>query len=169
LFVGGFFITLNYYKLKKILAQLFLLNILVFSSCSKFQEITFSGVEDVKVLGVSQKGAELEIRATINNPNKRAFNIYPSVFDATVNGISLGKARLDKRVRIKAKSQELYTFHIVSDFSTIGVTDLPKIMSLALSRNAKVNLKGNIKAGKLFVKKSMPIDVTKDVPLHIQK
>ncbi len=126
-------------------------------------------LDDVKVLGVSQKGAELEIYATINNPNKRAFFIYPSVFDAAVNGINVGKARLDKKVKIKAKSQERYTFHIVSDFSTIGITELPKIMALALSRNVKVNLKGNLKAGKLLVKKSIPIDFTKDVPLHLPK
>jgi hypothetical protein len=45
------------------------------------------------------------------------------------------------------------------------MNDLPKLVSMAMSKNVKVGLKGNLKAGKLFIKKSFPVDVQESVPM----
>ena len=114
---------------------------------------------------MTQQGVEAEITARIKNPNNRSFTIYKSDLDATLNGMNAGKACLAKNVHIKRNCEQSYVFKIKSDFSNISLNDLPKLMAMAKSKNAKVGLKGNLKAGKLFIKKSFPVDMSKNVPL----
>lgn len=135
-------------------------------SCAGYQDVTFMGIENVKVTSMSQQGIEAEITARIKNPNNKSFTIYKSDLDATLNGMNAGKARLSKNVRIKAKSEQTYIFKIKSDFSSLSLSELPKLLAIAKSKNAKVGLKGNLKAGKIFIKKSFPVDMTKSVPLE---
>ncbi|MDF2435851.1 MAG: hypothetical protein K0Q95_227 [Bacteroidota bacterium] len=149
---------------KVILISIFFFFIL-FTSCGDFQDISFKGVEGVKIIKMSQQGIEAEITARIDNPNKMAFHIYPSDLDATLNGMNAGKAKLTNNIRIKPHSEESYTFKIKSDFSSLSMADLPRLMSLATSRNVKVGLKGDLKVGKLLVKRKYPVDMVKSVPL----
>jgi LEA14-like dessication related protein len=146
------------------LIVVFLLTLL-FSSCGEYQDVTFLGIENVKVTSMSQQGVEAEITARIKNPNKTSFTIYKSELDATLNGLNAGKASLSKNLRIKANSEQSYTFKIRSDFSGLSFAELPKLLAMAKSKSAKVGLKGKLKAGKMFIKKSIPVDISKSVPL----
>ncbi len=139
---------------------------IAFTSCGDFKEITFSGIQSITITSLNQKGVEAIITAKIKNPNGTAFTIYKSDMDVSLSGISAGKAHITKNVRIKAKSEELYTFEIKSDFSNLNLADLPKIISMAMSSQIKITLKGNLKAGKLFVKRSYPVDLTQSVPIR---
>jgi LEA14-like dessication related protein len=134
-------------------------------SCADFKEVTFSGIENVNLTSISQKGVEALITVRIKNPNNVSFTVYKSEMDVTLNGINAGKAHIADNVRIKAKSEESYTFKIKSDFSNLSFTELPKIISMAMSKNVKIGLKGNLKGGKLLVKRSYPIDITQNVPI----
>jgi len=107
--------------MKKI--ALFILSITLLTACSDFQDVTFSGVENFKIISLTQSGVEAEITAKIKNPNKTAFTIYKSEFDATLGGINAGKAHITKNVRIKPNSEEVYTFIIKSDFSKLFKSD----------------------------------------------
>ena len=151
--------------MKKIFFAIFIFSAALLSSCDEYQDVTFSGIENVKIISVSQQGAEAEITAKIKNPNNVAFTIYPSDFDITLGGINAGKGRLEGRTRIKAHSEKSYTFKIKSNFSNLSLSDLPKLMSLATSKNVSVGLKGNLKGGKIFYKKTFPIDMTQSVPM----
>ena len=139
------------------------------SSCGDFQQVTFSGVEKVSVTKLSQEGVDAEITAKIKNPNSTAFTIYKSDMDVTIGGIKAGKAHLANNVRIKRNSEEAYTFKVMSDFTDLTMMDIPKIISMAMSKNVKVGLKGNLNVGKLFIKRNFPVDITQSVPLDILK
>lgn len=143
--------------------------ILLFSitlfSCGDFKDISFSGIENVKITSLSQKGVEALITVRIKNPNSVSFTIYKSEMDVTLSGINAGKAQLTNNVKIKARSEESYTFNIKSDFSNLSLTDLPKIIAMGLSKSVKIGLKGNLKGGKLFLKRIYPIDMIQSVPL----
>ncbi|MGZ4048155.1 MAG: LEA type 2 family protein [Bacteroidia bacterium] len=149
--------------MKKIL--FFIFCTILLTSCGDFQEVTFSGIQNVNIISLSQKGAEAEITAKIKNPNNVAFTIYPADMDVTLGGINAGKAHLTGRTKIKANSDESYTFRVKSDFSSLSMADLPKLMAMAMSRNVTVSLKGNLKVGKLLVRKSYPVEMTQNVPL----
>lgn len=145
----------------------FFLSFILLTSCGEFQEVTFSGLESMKLIKVSQQGAEAEMVVKIKNPNKSAFTIYKSDLDVTLNGIKGGKAHLANNVKIKGNSEQTYTFIIKSDFSSISFGDLPKLMSLATSKNIKVGLKGDLKVGKFLVKKSYPVEMSENIPLRM--
>ncbi len=142
---------------------------LLLASCGPYQQVTFSGIENMKLLKLSQNGVEAELTAKINNPNNKGFTIYHSEMDVTINGMNVGKAHLEKNVRIKRNSEDTYKFKIKSDFGNLSITDIPKIIAMAMSKTVKIELKGNLKAGKLFIKHSFPIDITKSVPLNLIK
>ncbi|MCE3278425.1 MAG: hypothetical protein K0S44_616 [Bacteroidetes bacterium] len=137
-----------------------------FTSCGDFQDITFKGVEGVKIVKMTQEGIEAEITARIHNPNKIAFHIYPSVLDATLNGMNAGKAKLTNNIKIKANSERSYTFKVKSDFSTLNMFELPMLMTAIGGKNVKVGVKGDLKVGKLLVKRKYPVDLIKTVPIN---
>lgn len=138
-------------------------------SCGDFQDVTFSGIENVKVNKMSQQGLDVDITAKIKNPNKIAFTIYKSDLDATFSGMNVGKARITNNVKIKANCEQAYTFNVQSDFSKLSIAELPNLLSILTSKSIKVGLKGNLKVGKLLMKKNYPVDLVKSVPLNLSK
>ena len=152
--------------MKNYILILFAFFSIAFTSCKDFEDVNFSGIENVNVTSLTQKGVEAEVTARIKNPNNKSFIIYKSDMDVTIGGIDAGKAHLAENVRIKASSDNTYTFKIKSDFSNLGIADMPKIMAMAMSKHVKVGLKGNLKVGKFFIKRAIPVDITKDVPLE---
>ena len=143
----------------------FLFCCITFFSCGDFKDVTLNGIETIKLTSLSQKNVEALITVRIKNPNNFSFTIYKSDMDVTLSGIEAGAAHIANNVRIKAKSEDVYTFKIKSDFSNLSLTDMTKIISMALSKNVKIGLKGNLIGGKLFVKRSYPVDLTQSVPL----
>lgn len=152
--------------MKKYALIVFTFCCIVFTSCNDYQEVTFSGIENVNVTSLSQKGVEAIVTARIKNPNKVGFTVYRSEMDVTIGGIDAGKAHLADNVKIKATSEVAYTFKIKSDFSNLSMVDMPKIIAMAISKHVKIGLKGDLKVGKLFVKRTFPVNITKDVPLE---
>jgi len=136
----------------------------LFSSCS-LKPISFGGVQDSKVNSLTQKGVEAEFGVKIKNPNKFGFRIYKTDLDVTVNGISLGKAGLKKKVKIKANSDNVSTFVVSSDFSKLNFTELPKLMAMANGKNVTITVKGALRVGNLFYKKTFPLDISQKVNL----
>jgi len=155
--------------MKKYISFFVTICLIALTSCGDFQDVTFSGIENVKVNKVSQQGLDVDITAKIKNPNKVAFTIYKSDLDATIAGMNVGKARITNNVKIKANSEEAYTFNVQSDFSKLSIGELPNLLSIATGRSIKVGLKGNLKVGKLLVKKKYPVDMVKTVPLNLGK
>ncbi|MBL7884351.1 MAG: LEA type 2 family protein [Bacteroidia bacterium] len=153
--------------MKNIAVLFFCLFSIVFSSCGDFQDVTFEGIENVKINKLSQQGIDVDVTAKIKNPNKVAFTIYKSDLDATFSNMNVGKAKLTNNVKIKGNSTQAYTFNIKSDFSKLSMAELPNLLSIATSRSIKVGLKGNLKVGKLLVKKNYPVDMVKSVPLNL--
>jgi LEA14-like dessication related protein len=152
--------------MKNIAVSFLLLVAFVLSSCGDFQDVTFEGIENVKVNKISQQGIDVDITAKIKNPNKVAFTIYKSDLDATFSNMNVGKAILTNNVKIKANTSQAYTFNIKSDFSKLSMAELPNLLSIATSKSIKVGLKGNLRVGKMLLKKNYPVDMVKSVPMN---
>ncbi|HET8962693.1 MAG TPA: LEA type 2 family protein [Chitinophagales bacterium] len=135
------------------------------ASCGDFEEVRFSGIENVQITKLSQQGAEAQVTARIKNPNSTSFTIYKSDLDVSLNGLNAGTAHLTDNVKIKSNSEESYTFRVKSDFSSLSLTDLPQLISIATSKNVKVGLKGNLSVGKFFYKRNIPVEINENVPL----
>lgn len=150
--------------MKKIFLYLFILLTLSITSCRELKEVSFKGVENVKLTSVNQKGLEAQIFVKIKNENNIPFKVHKSGLDVTVNGINLGKVFISEKIKINANSEKIYTFNLKSDFSKLNVS-LPQLISIAASKSLKVSIKGELKGGAFFVKKTYPVDITQTVPL----
>jgi LEA14-like dessication related protein len=139
---------------------------LLFTSCSDFKELTFTGIDHVSIIDFSKNGIEAEVTAKIKNPNGISFTIYKSEMDVKLSGIDVGKAILTDNVHIKRKSEQVYTFKIKSDFSKVGLFDLPKILSVVVNNQVTVGLKGDLKVGKAFIKRIVKVDLKENVPIN---
>ena len=149
-------------KIKAISFFIAVCSFFFFSSCN-VQMITVSSIEKSKILKLDKTGIEIEITVHIKNPNSMGFNIYKAEFDVSVNGMAIGKGGINKKMRIKAKSDDAHTFTVSSDLSKLSFSDLPKLMALSKSKSADIGLKGFIKVGKIFYKKTFDVDKTEEV------
>jgi LEA14-like dessication related protein len=133
-------------------------------SCKDFKEAQVTGVKGFKVNKIDSKGINADLLLGIKNPNNIGFSIYKSEFDVIYNGINLGKARSSKRVHIKANTEETYSFNLKSDFKDINLMDIMKLVQGG--GNGMVQVKGDLKAGKFYLKKKFPVDVKEKAQLR---
>ncbi len=130
-------------------------------SCRDLKELSVSNVEDFHLNKMSASGMEADIKLKVKNPNTVGFTIYPSEFDITYSGVRLGKAKLDKRVKIEKNSERVYTFKLNSDFSELNPMDALKLLTGKSANTIEVN--GDLKAGKLLLRKKFPINYREKV------
>jgi LEA14-like dessication related protein len=132
--------------------------LLFLSGCSEFKEVQVSQISGVKILKITDKGIDMEIGMKIKNPNTYSFTIYRSAFDIKLGGTDLGVATLKRKEKVKANSEEVHTFLITTTFDKLIKGGLGSVMALLGSKNAEVEIKGNLKVGKFLIRKSIPID-----------
>ncbi|PBQ32500.1 hypothetical protein CNR22_12190 [Sphingobacteriaceae bacterium] len=138
---------------------------LSFTNCKDFKEVQCTGVKGFKVNTINTSGIDGDIMIGIKNPNAFGFSIYKSEFDVTYSGVYLGKAKLTKRVHINANAEETYSFNLKNDFKGANIMDVMKLLSGAAFKNS-VEVKGNLKVGKLFVRKKIPVDIKERINLN---
>ncbi|MBI3501093.1 MAG: LEA type 2 family protein [Bacteroidetes bacterium] len=137
----------------------------IFSSCGEFKELSIGGIEKPKLHKLSREGIDAEFGMKIKNPNRMNVVVYPSEFDGTLNGISIGKIKLYRKVRIKGNSDETEIFNVKSDFSKMGFGDIANVLPIISSGNATLTLKGTLRAGKWYYKKKFPVEYSKAINL----
>lgn len=134
-----------------------------FLSCKEFKEITVTDVDSFYLNKITTENIEAEIKLKINNPNSMLFSIYPSEFDVTYSGMHLGKAKLNKRVRLDSKSEKIYTFKLNARIADLNPLDALKLFNL--DKSGKIELNGDLKVGKFYVKRKIPVNYTDKVKL----
>lgn len=132
-------------------------------SCREVKEIKVTSVEGFYVNKLSIENIDAEIKVKIDNPNTIGFSVYPSQFDVTFSGIRLGKAKLNKRVHLNAHSEKVYTFKINSKLSELNPLDILRLLNM--DNLGKIEVNGDLKVGKFYLKKSLPIHYTDKVKL----
>jgi LEA14-like dessication related protein len=132
-------------------------------SCKEFQEISVSSVDDFKISNISSEKIEAEINVKIKNPNSIGFSIYPSEFNLVFSGINLGKAKLNKRVHINANTEKSYSFKLNTKIKDLNPLDLMQLLNS--KKLGKIEVNGNLKAGKFYLKKKYPINYVDKVNL----
>lgn len=136
---------------------------LLFFSCKELKEITVTDVDSFYINNITSENIEAEIKLKINNPNNIRFSIYPSEFEVIFSGIRLGKAKLNKRVLLDGKSEKIYAFKLNSKIADLNPLDALRLLNLGGLGNIEV--KGELKAGKFYVKKKFPVNYTDKVKL----
>jgi LEA14-like dessication related protein len=134
----------------------FVFTILIFTSCEELQDVKVVGVDSFFLNKINTDGIEAEVKIKIHNPNSRGFSLYPSEFDIIFSGIRLGKARLYKRVHINANTEKVYTFKLKSKLEDLNIFDAMRLLNP--DNLGKIEVQGDLKAGKFYVKKKFPVN-----------
>lgn len=142
-----------------------LLLVVFFSSCRNFKEVQITGVKGFKVNKINTEGIDGDIMIGIKNPNNLGFSIYRSEFDVSYSGVYLGKAKLTKRVHINANAESVYSFNLKNDFKGANLMDVMKLLSGSMLKNT-IEIKGNLKVGKLYLKKKIPVNLSEKIRLN---
>jgi LEA14-like dessication related protein len=140
---------------------IFFLFVLV--SCKPFQDLSLKSVEGFYFKKISKEGIDAELKLKLQNPNTVGFTIYPSEFDIIFSGIRLGKAKLDKKVKIKGNSEQDYTFNLQSNLADLNLLDIVKLLNA--DNIGKIEIKGDLKVGKFLFRRSYPINYTDKVKI----
>lgn len=151
--------------MKKVKCSFLFVSLIFLFACKDFKEIQVTGVKGFKVNKIDASGINADLMLDINNPNAMGFSIYRSEFDVMYNGINLGKARSSKRVHISPNTQQTYSFNLKSDFKNINLMDIMKLVNGG-GGNGMVHVKGDLKAGKFYLKKKFPVDVKERARLN---
>lgn len=150
--------------LKKTVYSALLLCALLLASCRDLKDITLTNVDSFHIQKMSLKEIEGELQLTIKNPNTVGFSIYKSEFDIMYGDVKLGKAKLHKRVHIGANTEKSYVFKLKTSPESLNLGDVMKLIGNASS--GTIRLKGELRAGKLFIKKRFPVDYVDRINLQ---
>jgi LEA14-like dessication related protein len=151
-------------QIRPLLPIFILLSVFLFS-CRDLRELQVTGVKGFTVKKIDTKGVEGDILLGLKNPNPYGFSIYKSTFDVSYSGIYLGKAKLAKRVRIKANQEDTYAFNLKGDLSQVNLVDVMKLLNGSSFKNT-IEIKGNLRAGKFYLIKKIPVDVKENIRLN---
>ena len=144
--------------MKKIIQILFIVPLFFISACDEYKDVSISGVENVKLIKLDKTGIELELSVRIKNPNSMGFNIYKPNLDAMINGVAVGKLKVNRKIHVNANSDDLHTFTVSTDFSKLSMEDAGKMLSLALTKSGSLSVKGKIKVGNIFYRKTFDVE-----------
>ncbi len=141
--------------MKKLLTLSLFILAFVLNSCKDFKEINVTNIENFQVKKLTKEGIEAEVKVTINNPNPIGFSVFRSKCDVYYGGVHLGKAKLSKRVKVGPNSNSEHIFKLNGKFKDMSFDLLGTLLS---GRAQNLELKGYLKAGKIFYWKKFPLD-----------
>jgi LEA14-like dessication related protein len=135
------------------------------TSCFSVQEVTVSNIQNVKVQSFDNKGATLLIGVTIKNPNPVKLKVTSGEMSVKLGKTDIGKAKLNNKIAIPAKSEQMHEFEVKTDLSTLGLAAIPMIADLLRSKKSTITMDGYIKGRALFISRKVDIKYTDTIDI----
>jgi LEA14-like dessication related protein len=150
-----------------------IIHILVLSSillalhgCIEIKELQCAGVQKFKLNSINTEKVDADVFLKIKNPNNVGFTIAESEFDVSYGGLTMGKAKLIKPVKIEGNTEDVYAFKLQSDFkNTLSLDNVVNLL-LAVNQAGIVDVKGYLQAKKGFIAKKFPINYQQKISIE---
>lgn len=133
--------------------------ILIFFSSCKLSEIQFRGVEGYKLTNASAESVSMNINFSIDNPSAFNIKVKPSHLDLYLDGKLVGDLKIDKKVRIKKRTDGTYEMPVTAIFDK----GLP--ISTLMKGRVTAKIDGKIKAKILLFSKKF--EITETMPISL--
>ncbi len=137
-----------------LMASLFL-----FSGC-EIEDPDFSNVRDVRFIKMDGRKLELEFTVDCENPNAFGFKVKPSKLDISIDDEVLGEIHLDKKIKVKRKSNNSYTVPVTVELADGAMFRLVKYVS---REKVDVKLEGKVRGSVYGITKSFEVKETKTI------
>lgn len=141
--------------MKQIFYYIFL--IIIFVSSCKIKKIEIGKFENYRLVNVGENKANIEFSVPVSNPNNFGFTISKINLDILLNDKEIGKVNKLNKIRIPAKSNQLYPILLELKLDKT-VSSIPSLMAGLMKNKIGVKTKGYIKVRKFLISKKFPID-----------
>ncbi len=130
---------------------------LILSSCIMMQDLYIGDAEGIDLKDMDVKHIDIVLYVPIENPGMLNLKLRKLEVDLFLNDIEIGRLVNNKKVKIRRRSSELYSFPLEVELKGLFTTTIA-VMSLANSDKAKYRLVGDIDIGFLVLRKNFDLD-----------
>jgi LEA14-like dessication related protein len=131
--------------------------LLVLTSCASFETPEFKGGESFKIDKIEGKTVRFSAGGKVSNENWFGIKVKPSEFNVYLDNDFLGTVRLEKKVKLKRKSEAEITAPFKAELVEGAML---KFMRLTSGNETKIRLQGKAKAGVFIFSKKFAVDET---------
>jgi len=135
--------------------------VLVLTSCS-LEPPRIIAVKSIRLHELTDNGAKVKIALVVNNPNKHTIKIRGGQLQVYVNNSNVGKIDVPDTIELPKKSEKEYFLHLQTNYQQV-FNSLGSLLTMFAKRSAEVTIKGEIKAGAYFIRKTFPVNVTENI------
>lgn len=132
---------------------LYILPVILLSSCGEVREPEFNSIENVRVSKMGLKESTLTLDLLYFNPNKTSLKLKSAEGDAWIENNFLGHFTVDTLIRIPGNGNFRLPVKLQVDMSKILSTSLLTL----LAKETMIKVDGNAKVGKGFIYINYPI------------
>lgn len=115
--------------------------VLAVSSCN-FIEPEVSAYSNFKFGKLEGKTLNVSFDATVNNENGYGFKVKKGKLTVSVNNLELGVIDLNKKIKVRRKSENVYTIPLQLSLSDGALFKLPKLLN---ADKFELKLDGNVR------------------------
>lgn len=131
----------------------------LFASCSVYEEVKVSDVQDVVVGELNKDGVVLQIYFTIENPNWYSLTLKESKIDVFVENAYFGTIDQFDQITIPKNSTTTQVLRVTAKPDAIS-TVLGNALKLFFTDELKLEAKGYVRGKALLINKKIDIQVT---------
>lgn len=140
--------------MKKIL---FICALLIAVSSCDFTEPEVSGYSNFKFGKLEGKTLNVSFDATVDNENGYGFKVKKGKLNVSVNDLEIGVIDLDKKIKVKRKSKNVYTIPLQLSLSDGALFRIPKLVT---ATKFELKLDGKVRGSVMGVGKTFDIHET---------
>jgi LEA14-like dessication related protein len=135
--------------------SIFLFLLLSLTSCFKFEEVEFKGVEEFKMPKINDKQVVLNLVVKVENPNNYKIKIKSSDMEVFVEEKMIGTLHLVEKIVIRKKKEDNYMIQASVDLEKGALFSMAKY---ALKKEINIRIKGKVKGSVMGVSKKIDIN-----------
>lgn len=129
---------------------------ILISSCMRYEDITFRGIENVKIGKIGMNESTMEMNLVFNNPNKMGATLNNARGKAWIEDMYVGDFLLNQDVKIPAKSDFFVPVRL-----SINLKDVIKnSITLMFQDSVRLKVDGDAKLSKGSLLKTFPLKYT---------
>lgn len=129
------------------------------SSC-EFIEPEVSGYSNFKFGKLEGKTLHVSFDATVDNANGYAFKVKKGKLNVSINNLELGVIDLDKKIKVKRKSENVYTVPLQLSLSDGALFRIPKLLK---ADKFELKLDGTVRGSVMGFGKNFEIHETRSL------
>ena len=132
----------------------------VFAVSCSYENVEVVEVKEFEFTELKERSIKLKAQIQVDNPNSYPVKIKSIDSDIYINGSKAGKLKLEKPIKIQARSNDFVPVEVQTKIEGGSLNILPIVLGAALSKKLEVRVNGNMKASSYIFSRRIEFDYT---------